>query len=151
MIFNHSTALINFSQSNQLDLTVTESFHLLLELSGNILLGLKFHSHSLPKIDKILKPDTIKLIQAHWQDVLLEKISMFFYLSELTSKEPLRPKLSFTDFKWLQTKFSEATLLSKFKSLTLKLMPLVSLSVLLLQLLPKSNQFSFHILDGEVN
>ena len=99
MIFNHSTALINFSQSNQLDLTVTESFHLLLELNGNILLGLKFHSHSSPKIDKILKPDTIKLIQVHWPDVLLAKISMFFYLSELTLKEPLRPKLSFTDFK----------------------------------------------------
>lgn len=99
MIFNHSTVQINFSQSSLLDLTVTESSHSLLELNGNILLGLKFHSHSLPKIDKILKPDTIKLIQAHWQDVLLEKISMFFYLSELTSKEPLRPKLSFTDFK----------------------------------------------------
>lgn len=151
MIFNHSTVQINFSQSSLLDLTVTESSHSLLELNGNILHGLKFHSLSLPKIEKISKPDTIKLILAHWPDVLLERISTFFYLSELISREPLRHKLLFMDFKWPQTKFSEATLLLKFKSLTLKLMPLVLLSALLLQLLPKSNQFSFLILDGEAN
>lgn len=99
MIFNHSTVQINFSQSSLLDLTVTESSHSLLELNGNILHGLKFHSLSLPKIEKISKPDTIKLILAHWPDVLLERISTFFYLSELISREPLRHKLLFMDFK----------------------------------------------------
>lgn len=99
MIFNHSTVQINFSQSSLLDLTVTESSHSLLELNGNILHGLKFHSLSLPKIEKISKPDTIKLILAHWPDVLLERISTFFYPSELISREPLRHKLLFMDFK----------------------------------------------------
>lgn len=99
MISNHSTVQINFSQSSLLDLTVTESSHSLLELNGNILHGLKFHSLSLPKIEKISKPDTIKLILAHWPDVLLERISTFFYLSELISREPLRHKLLFMDFK----------------------------------------------------
>lgn len=98
-IFNHSTVLINFSQSSPLDQTVTESSHSLLELNGNILHGLKFHSLSLPKIEKILKPDTIKSILAHWPDVLLERIFMFFYPSELISREPLRHKLLFMDFK----------------------------------------------------
>ena len=99
MISNHITVQINFSQSSLLDLTVTESSHSLLELNGNILHGLKFHSLSLPKIEKILKPDTIKLILAHWPDVLLERIFMFFYPSELISREPLRHKLLFMDFK----------------------------------------------------
>ncbi len=99
LIFNHSTVQINFSQSSLLDLTVTESSHSLLELNGNILHGPKFHSLSLPKIEKISKPDTIKLILAHWPDVLLERISTFFYPSELISREPLRHKLLFMDFK----------------------------------------------------
>ena len=99
MISNHSTVQINFSQSSLLDLTVTESSHSLLELNGNILHGLKFHSLSLPKIEKISKPGTIKLILAHWPDVLLERISTFFYPSELISREPLRHKLLFMDFK----------------------------------------------------
>lgn len=151
MIFNHSTVLTNFSQSSQSELTVTESFPSLLEVNGNILHGLKFHFHSSLKIEIILKLDTIKSTPVHQPDVLLEKISMFFYLSELTSREPLRHKLSFTDFKLLQTKFSEATHLSKFKSLTHRSMPPVLLSASLLQQLLKSNQFSSLILDGEVN
>lgn len=150
MIFNHSIALTNFSQSNLLDPTVMESFHSSLELNGNILHGLKFHSLSLLKIKITLRPDIIKSILEHWLDVFLERISVFFYLSEPTSKEPLTLKLSFMDSKWLQTKFSEAILLSKFKSLTLKLMQLVLLSASQLLLLPKFNPFLFLILDGEV-
>lgn len=99
MIFNHSIALTNFSQSNLLDPTVMESFHSSLELNGNILHGLKFHSLSLLKIKITLRPDIIKSILEHWLDVFLERISVFFYLSEPTSKEPLTLKLSFMDSK----------------------------------------------------
>lgn len=53
-------ASINSSLLNQLDQIIMELYLLSLELIGNTLLGLKYHSASSLKIKLILKPDTIK-------------------------------------------------------------------------------------------
>lgn len=98
-IFSRSIVLINFSPSNLSELIVMELFPSLLELNGNILLGLKSPSLSLPKIEITSKPDIIRLILALWLDVLLERIFTFSYLSELTSRAPSRLIPTFMDSK----------------------------------------------------
>lgn len=91
MTFKVNIVQINFSLLNQSDQIAGESFLLLLEPIGNIHHGLKLHSDSLLKTELIFKPDIIRLILVHWQDVFQVKTLAFYFHSELTSMELLTP------------------------------------------------------------
>ena len=100
MIFKVNSALINFSLLDHLKLIIMVLYHSLLELTGNILHGIKFHLVSLLKIKIILKLVIIKSILDHLPDVILENKLMFYFLLEQILEEAiLNSLLIFMDLK----------------------------------------------------